>query len=121
MQTILYVADLPASLFSLSLVLNSNGYCCITAEDPDMATRLHQKHWVDMIIADHNVGGFPGCEVTACLKKIVQAPVILLSGNSELKEKPACADLLLPNPVNPEELLSQIATLLPASPELPAL
>lgn len=112
MQTILYVADHPASLFSLSLILNSNGYRCMTAEDLDVATRLHQKHRADVLIVDHDIGDFQGCEFAVLLKAIVNVPVILLSGSPELRDKPACADLLLPKPISPEELLSHLATLL---------
>jgi len=120
MKIILYVTDHPASLFSLSLILNSSGYRCITAEDPEIARRLHQKHRANVLIVDHDVAGFQGCAVAERLKDIVDAPVIFLSGSPELREKPACADLLLPKPVSPELLLSQIAILLSAHPELPA-
>jgi DNA-binding response OmpR family regulator len=73
-----------------------------------------------VLIVDHDIGGFQGCEVATRLKDIAKAPVILLAGSPELREKPACADLLLPKPVSPEVLLAQIAILLSAHPELPA-
>lgn len=112
MLIILYVADHPASLFSLSLILRSKGYRCITAEDAEIAARLHQKHQVDVLIVDHDISGFQGCEVAETLRQIREVPVILLSGSPDLREKPLCADVLLPKPVSPEVLLSEIATLL---------
>jgi len=111
MHTILVIDDNLPTLTTLCMILNTNGYCAIEAQDAEGAERKFRDNPVDMLLVDHGLPGISGSEVARHLKEIRNVLVVMLSGSPELKETPADIDLLLPKPCPVRDLLSAIGDL----------
>jgi DNA-binding response OmpR family regulator len=111
-STILLVDDHRASLITLSLVLRSAGYRCLTASNYDEADRTFKANPVDLVILDYGLHAISGTDLAAHLKTVRPVAILMLSGNPDLAGKPESVDILLPKPQEPEALLSTIAEML---------
>jgi DNA-binding response OmpR family regulator len=111
-RTILCVDDHLATLQTLSLVLRSAGYCCVTSSNFHEAERAFAADHIDLVILDHGLPGISGSALATHLKSIRPVAVLMLTGNPELAGRPDSVDVLLPKPQKPEALLRAVAELI---------
>ena len=115
MRTILVVDDNVPTLTTLCMILNQNGYRALEAANAEQAECKFRSNPIDMLLVDHGLPGITGSEIAGQLRGIRNLPVLMLSGNPELKEVPANVDLLLPKPCPVHELLRTIEQLFDAT------
>jgi DNA-binding response OmpR family regulator len=108
MRTILVIDDHVATLKTICLVLKQQGYEALPAENANQAQEHFFGNKVDLVIVDHGLPGITGAELAKRLKEIKSVFVLMLSGNSELLEKPDSVDVLLPKPIPVPTLLAEI-------------
>src|ERR1700757_4106793 len=114
MRTILVIDDHVSTCSTLCLILKGFGYIALGANNAADAEREFRQHRVDLVVVDHGLPGITGADLAATLKAIRNVRVLMISGNPELKEKPASVDLLLPKPQLVPELLAAISSLVGA-------
>jgi two-component system torCAD operon response regulator TorR len=112
-RTILCVDDHPAALQAISLLLESRGYRCVTASNPEEALRLLAENAIDLAVVDHWLTETTGTALAVQMKAIRNVPIIMFTGDPDLKDAPEPVDLLLGKPQVPEDLLAFVAALLP--------
>ncbi len=111
MRTILVIDDHAVTLWTICLILKGEGYEALPAENADQAQEHFFGNKVDLVIVDHGLPGVTGAELAKRLKEAKDVPVLMLSGNTELREKPESVDLLLPKPIIVPILLAEIRNL----------
>jgi two-component system phosphate regulon response regulator OmpR len=114
MRTILVIDDHVVTLDTLCTILAASGYRILKAQDSQQAEQQFVGNDVDLVIVDHGLPGISGSVVAERLKQIKSVPVLMLSGNPELKGKPDSVDLLLPKPQSIPDLLASIAEMFEA-------
>ncbi len=112
MQTILVVDDDEKVLQTLSIILRMSGYRVLSAEDHREAEREFKDNVVNLVILDHGLMGVTGSELAVKFKAMRAVKVIMLTGSTELLEKPEAVDILLAKPSNVPDLLSAVKGLL---------
>jgi DNA-binding response OmpR family regulator len=107
---ILCVASDPTINHSVSLVLRSRGYICISAESSEEAIGAFGGSGADLVVLDH---GMQGSEKLAEeMKKLRNVPLIMLAGLSDVVPAMPFVDLLCPKPVNAHEILREVDSFL---------
>ncbi len=109
---ILLVDDNALTLLTLTRILEQHGFGVLAASDAGNAMQLARAQPLDLVITDYNL---PGCRggLLAALKALRPGlPVMVLSGDPEAAEAAVSADLLLPKPQAPENLVAEIRRLL---------
>lgn len=86
----------------------------MTAATAEEAEQVFRTNDIDAAIVDHGLPGIDGSTLSLHLKGIKPVPVIMLSGNPDLKPAPGAVDLFLAKPQNPTELLNAIGQLIGA-------
>jgi two-component system KDP operon response regulator KdpE len=108
---VLAVDDEPGMLKLISMVLSSDGFRVMVAEDGPKALRLVERHHPDLIILDIRMPKMSGLEVMHRLRQRATTPVIFLTGKLEDGDKvmglDAGADDYMPKPFNPSELTAR--------------
>ena len=112
-RTILVVDDHPAALQAISKLLQSRGYHCLTATTPEEALRSLAENIVDLIVVDHWLTEATGTALAVQMKATRKVPIIMITGDPDLKDAPESVDLLLGKPQAPDDLLGFVAALLP--------
>ena len=112
MYTILIIDDHKPTLDTLCLILEAKGYVALGAPSSAQAESYFRDKVVDLVIVDHGLPGITGEVLAAQLKALRSVPVLMMSGNPELKEKPYSVDLLLPKPQKVEDLLDSVEYLI---------
>jgi putative two-component system response regulator len=117
--TVLVADDNEMNRDLLSTVLLEEGYDVITVEDGDEALRAVHGHLVDLALLDVMMPGKTGFEVCKTLKSQAATffiPVVLVTGLTSVDERiqgiRAGADDFLSKPVNKQELLARVRSLL---------
>lgn len=113
MRTILCVDNHPAALQAVASLLRSRGYRCLTAETAETALDLLASESVDIALLDHWLSDTTGAELAIRIKQARNVPIIMLTGDPDLKEAPEAIELLLGKPQKPEDLLGFVAALIP--------
>ena len=108
MKTILAIDDQASVLQTLRWLVEANGYRCVTAATAEEAEMVFRENAVDVVIVDHGLPGIDGSRLALYLKKIKPVPVIMLSGNPDLKPPSGAVDVFLAKPQNPSDLLRAI-------------
>jgi DNA-binding response OmpR family regulator len=108
MRTILVIEDHIITLETICLILKNQGYETLAAKNADEAQQHFFENKVDLVIVDHGLPGITGTELAKRLKEVKNVLVLMLSGNTELVEKPNSVDALLPKPVSVPILLAAI-------------
>jgi len=103
--------DHVATLKTICLVLKQQGYEALAAENAKQAQEHFFGNKVDLGIIDHGLPGVAGAQLAKRLKEIKSVFVLMLSGNSDLLEKPESVDVLLPKPIPVPILLAEIEEL----------
>lgn len=110
MYAILCVASDSSVIHTVSLVLRSRGYICISAESSEEAILAISGSGADLVVLDH---AMPGSEkLAADLKKLRNVPLIMLAGLSDVLPTMPFVDLLCPKPVNAHEILREVDSFL---------
>lgn len=112
---VLAVDDNEDSLFSLKLLLEKNGFECVTTSDPDRAIPLIAAENPNVILLDVMMPRQSGFELTKKLKKdpeLRYIPVILLTARSGLEDivegLENGADGYVTKPFASEELIARV-------------
>ena len=111
MRTILVIDDHLVTLETICLILRKQGYEALAAKNAQQAQDYFLGNKVDLVIVDHGLPGISGSELARRFKEIKDVSVLMLSGNSDLLEKPESIDALLPKPVGVPVLLAEIKRL----------
>ena len=117
MRTILVIDDHLVTLETICLILKKQGYKIFAAKNAQEAQEHFFGNEVDLVIVDHGLPGVSGSELAKRLKEIKNVAVLMLSGNSDLLEKPLSVDALLPKPVSVPILLAEIKRLTSRTPD----
>lgn len=112
MRTVLVIDDHLVTLETICLILRTEGYKTFAAKNAQEAQEHFFGSQVDLVIVDHGLPGITGTELAKRLKEIRNVFVLMLSGDTELVEKPQSVDVLLPKPVSVPILLGEIKRLL---------
>ncbi len=92
--------------------LISNGHRCIEAETAAQALMMASSHNPDLILLDLGLPDGDGIDVTRALRKIGQAPIIVISARGQEDDKvkalDAGADDYLTKPFGIQELLARM-------------
>lgn len=113
MPTVLIVEDHRVTLESLCLILERNGYKCLTAPNAEEAMRLFYAEHVDVVLMDYGLPDHDGGRLAANFKaKASNIPIVMISGVGDLEGKPPAVDVLFAKPTDPALLLKTIGDLL---------
>ena len=93
------------------LILKKEGYKTFAAKHAQEAQEHFFGNEVDLVVVDHGLPGISGSDLARRLKEIKNVSVLMLSGDSDLLEKPESVDALLPKPVSVPILLAEIKRL----------
>ncbi|CAN5652648.1 two-component system response regulator MtrA [soil metagenome] len=115
-ETILLVDDDPALLEVTTIVLVSEGYKVLTAEDGAGALRLVGQERLDLVVLDVMLPKTSGFEVLKKIRQQADVPVIMLTAKSQSVDKVVGlelgADDYITKPFDTKELLARIRAIL---------
>src|SRR3712207_55734 len=115
-ETILLVDDDAALLEVTSIVLASEGYRVITAEDGTEALRAVEGEDLDLVVLDIMLPRMSGFEVLKKMREFSDVPVVLLTAKSQSVDKVVGlelgADDYITKPFDTKELLARIKAIL---------
>jgi DNA-binding response OmpR family regulator len=114
---ILAVDDDQGVRFTLAMTLERAGFQVIEAEDGEQAARIIKHESVDLIITDLDMPRTDGLALMTSLRsKGVNTPIILQTASvimDEAKALAAGATAFMEKPLDPDELIAVIESLLP--------
>ena len=115
-ETILLVDDDAALLELTSIVLASEGYRVVTAEDGAEALRILGREGLDLVVLDIMLPRMSGFEVLKKMREYSDVPVVLLTAKSQSVDKVVGlelgADDYITKPFDTTELLARIKAIL---------
>lgn len=117
-DSILAVDDTPDNLLLLEAILSEEGYDIHTAEDGMSALKQIEQSPPDLILLDVMMPGMNGYEVTERIRKnsaLPFIPILLITAfdhSSVVEGLDIGADEFVRKPVDPEELLARVRSLL---------
>jgi two-component system, sensor histidine kinase and response regulator len=117
-DSILAVDDTPDNLLLLEAILSEEGYDIRTAEDGASALKSVEESPPDLILLDVMMPGMSGYEVTERIRKnqkLPFIPILLITAfdhSSVVEGLDVGADEFVRKPVDPEELLARVRSLL---------
>ena len=115
-ETILLVDDDAALLEVTSIVLASEGYRVVTAEDGPEALRILGREGLDLVVLDIMLPRMSGFEVLKKMREHSDVPVVLLTAKSQSVDKVVGlelgADDYITKPFDTKELLARIKAIL---------
>lgn len=115
-RRILIVDDESTILQTLRIIFEDAGYEVMTAGTPSEALRLFQAETPDLVLLDYRLpdnGETVGPEMNRMKPGV---PILILSGDPEAGSASSFAVALIAKPIQPSELLAQVATLLDRMP-----
>jgi DNA-binding response OmpR family regulator len=115
-ETILLVDDDAALLEVTTIVLSSEGYRVLTAEDGYEALREVGRERLDLVVLDVMMPNLSGFEVLKRIREQSDVPVVLLTAKSQSVDKVVGlelgADDYITKPFDTKELLARIKAIL---------
>lgn len=115
-ETVLLVDDDPALLEVTSIVLASEGYKVLTAEDGAGAMRIVNQESLDLVVLDVMLPKTSGFEVLKKIREHTEVPVIMLTAKSQSVDKVVGlelgADDYITKPFDTKELLARMRAIL---------
>ena len=115
-ETVLLVDDDPALLEVTSIVLASEGYKVLTAEEGAGALRIVDQESLDLVVLDVMLPKTSGFEVLKKIRKQTEVPVIMLTAKSQSVDKVVGlelgADDYITKPFDTKELLARMRAIL---------
>jgi CheY-like chemotaxis protein len=110
---ILCVDDGEVALRVRQILPTSAGYLVLTAKSGEVGLELFKKYPVELVVADHCLGGKTVTEIAKEMKELKpDVPILIVSGAIERPEGLEFADEFLMKSEPPEVLLHTIARLL---------
>lgn len=116
---ILIAEDEPANRLIFSTILKDQGYDVLTCENGLECVEIAIKEKPDVILLDVQMPVMDGYEAVKILKSNVETkdiPIVIISANAEPQNMKKAFDLgvleFIPKPVNIEELLIRVSTVL---------
>ncbi|WP_035839874.1 response regulator [Kitasatospora azatica] len=123
MSLILLVEDEPQILRALRINLRARRYSVLTASTGQQALDSVSTETPDAVLLDLGLPDFDGVDVLRGIRASLSAPIIVLSGRSELEEKiralDAGADDYLTKPFEIDELFARLRAVLRRTPAEP--
>jgi CheY-like chemotaxis protein len=116
---ILVVDDIPDNYFLLQTVLEEEGYQVEVAENGRCALDKIESHPPDLVLLDVMMPGMNGFEVTRRIRQNSQLPfipILLVTGYTDVTSAEGFevgADAFIHKPIDFDDLLSRIRTILP--------
>ena len=111
--TILCVDDEASGLYFRKLILEQHGYRVLTAVSASEGLDIFKGSDIDLVVTDHLLGRGTGTKMAAEIRSLKpEAPIIVLSGTSDVPEGLEHADIFLSKTEGPEKLLVEIQDLL---------
>jgi two-component system response regulator HydG len=116
---ILVVDDDTTFLLMLKSFLEKKGYKAVTESNAEKGLQALEKSEFDLILSDYRMPGMDGIEMLASINEMgIKTPLILITSYGDIKlavkaMKLGAADYLT-KPVNPEELLALVRSVLSA-------
>jgi len=118
--TILNVDDNEASLYVKTRVLRKAGFQVIEADRGNLVLPLIETHQPDLVLLDVNLGDANGYDITRAIKThphlgstiVVQISASFVARDDRLKGFEAGADSYFTEPMEPDELVANVAALL---------
>lgn len=115
-ETILLVDDDAALLEVTSIVLSSEGYRVLMAEDGAEALRIVSQEKLDLVVLDVMLPKTSGFEVLKKIREQTDVPVVMLTAKSQSVDKVVGlelgADDYITKPFDTKELLARIRAIL---------
>lgn len=111
-RRILIVDDENTIRTTLRIIFEGAGYEVLTAGTPAEAWRLFRSQRLDMVLLDYRLpdnGETVGPEMS---RMNPQVPIVVLSGDPEAGSAISFAAALIAKPIQPEQLLKQVARVL---------
>jgi two-component system KDP operon response regulator KdpE len=112
---VLVVDDEPQLTAALESALGREGYDVVVAHDGVTAVELAATSAPDLLVLDLGLPGLPGLEVIGRVRPWLSAPILVLSGASQTRQKAealdAGADDYLQKPFGLDELLARLRAL----------
>ncbi|MFZ0707334.1 MAG: response regulator [Candidatus Korobacteraceae bacterium] len=110
---VLLIDDSEIALRVGKLLLEGEGYDVITASSGEAGLECFSQRAVDLVVTDHLLGELDGLEVVRRMKRErPQVPILVNSGDSELREAAMIADEFLAKGAGTEEFLTTIRRLI---------
>lgn len=115
-EAILVVDDDAALLEVMSIMLLSEGYRVLTAEDGDEALKISEQESLNLIVLDIMLPKMSGFDVLKRLREHTNVPVVMLTAKSQSVDKVVGlelgADDYITKPFDTKELLARIKAIL---------
>ena len=115
-ENILVVDDDAALLEVMSIMLLSEGYRVLTAEDGAEALRISEEETLDLVVLDIMLPKMSGFDVLKRLREHTDVPVVMLTAKSQSVDKVVGlelgADDYITKPFDTKELLARIKAIL---------
>ncbi|MDN5696648.1 MAG: response regulator transcription factor [Rubrobacter sp.] len=115
-ENILVVDDDAALLEVMSIMLLSEGYRVLTAEDGAEALRISEEEPLDLVVLDIMLPKMSGFDVLKRLRESTDVPVVMLTAKSQSVDKVVGlelgADDYITKPFDTKELLARIKAIL---------
>ncbi len=112
MTTILYVEDHPPARFLMRAIIEDlTEYTLIEAADGAQAQQLARQHQPALYILDMDLPDTDGVQLSAALRKIHAAPVILVSAYAEAidpQQIQSSVQFYLAKPLDPEHVADTV-------------
>lgn len=93
-------------------VLSDNGYKTYTAENGEMALKILNDHYIDLMICDIMMPKMDGYELTKKIREKYTIPIIILSAKNKDSDKiyglNLGADDYITKPFNPLEIIARV-------------
>lgn len=115
-ETVLVVDDDSALLEVMTIMLSSEGYRVLSAEDGDEALRLFEREEPEMVVLDIMLPKVSGFEVLKELREQSEVPVVMLTAKSQSVDKVVGlelgADDYITKPFDTKELLARVKAIM---------
>jgi two-component system, cell cycle sensor histidine kinase and response regulator CckA len=119
MTSILIAEDTPTQAAQLADVLESEGFCVMTAPDGETALRFLETEKIDLVISDvvmPRMSGYEICRSVKASHRDRDAPILLVTSLSDpmevIRGLECGADGFLRKPYRPEDLVNRIRRIL---------